>query len=292
MGRRATRRALPAVGLLACTALSLGWTTSRRSTCQTAPAFAVDDSVSRPPVPPAWSGASAMVVVAGHAVYMGRGDPGDEASWLLEPFQHGQLQTMIRHIRRGVELAAEDNASLLVFSGGETRATAGPRAEAASYWSVAEAYGWFGAPHVRERAILESHARDSFENLLFSVCRHAEASGRYPERITLVSFGFKRHRFVELHREAIRFPRDRFRFVGIDPPGVGVALLRNEMEHSVRPFQRDPYGCADVQLQSKRAARNPFRRHIGYDGTCPEMRELLRHCQVALYEGALPWRSS
>lgn len=105
---------------------------------------------------------------------------------------------MLQHIQRGVAIAASDNASLLVFSGGETRAAAGPRSEASSYWEAADALGWYGRPAVRGRSLLEVHARDSFENLLFSLCRFREASGRYPSRVTVVSFGFKRRRFVEV----------------------------------------------------------------------------------------------
>ena len=148
---------------------------------------------------PEWSGARHLIVVAGHAVYTAAGRDehalSDEASWYLEPFQHavltrslslsltahlspftltrylepfqhGQLSTMLSHIQRGVALAAADNASLLLFSGGETRASAGPRSEAGSYWEAADASKWFGRQQVRGRAALEAQARDSFENLL------------------------------------------------------------------------------------------------------------------------------
>ena len=196
---------------------------------------------------------------------------------------------MLMHIRRGVELAAVDNASLLVFSGGETRAAAGPRSEASSYWEAADALGWFGSPAVRARSLLEAQARDSFENVMFAICRFREAAGRYPSRITVVSFGFKRYRFVELHRAALRFPRSRYSFLGIDPPGLGLEVLRGELSHSSKPFERDPYGCAEVELQRKRAGRNPFRRHVGYAEGCPEIAPLLSHCAVARYAGPLPW---
>ena len=36
---------------------------------------------------------------------------------------------------------------------------------------VAEAAKWFGHPEVRNRTFTEEHARDSFENMLFSLCR-------------------------------------------------------------------------------------------------------------------------
>jgi hypothetical protein len=244
-----------------------------------------------PAVPAAWAPAEHLVVVCGHAV-LRTGHSGssvqDEASWYLDPFQKGQLPTMLDHIRKGIELAARDNNSLLIFSGGETRGLAGPRSEASSYWEAAELLGWFGFPAVRERAVLEAYARDSLENLLFSLCRHREASGRYPSHVTVVSFDFKRHRFTELHRAALRWPKAHFEFVGIDPPGSRTALLGGEAQHSTNPFKGDPYGCSDAQLRAKRVARNPFRRSMASNG-CPEMRPLLLHCKASLFDGALPW---
>jgi hypothetical protein len=61
-----------------------------------------------------------------------------------------------------------------------------------------------------ERVISEEFARDSYENILFSLCRFFEVTGRYPEKITVVGFGFKEKRFTELHRKAVRFPKDRY----------------------------------------------------------------------------------
>jgi len=48
-------------------------------------------------------------------------------------------------------------------------------------------------------------ARDSFENLLFGVCRFRERAGHYPDTVTVVSWGFKAARF-DLHRETLRWP--------------------------------------------------------------------------------------
>lgn len=70
---------------------------------------------------------------------------------------------------------------------------------------------------MRFRSGTEDFARDSFENLLFSVARFRELAGRLPERIVVVSFGFKAYRFTELHRTAMRFPSERFYFAGLDP---------------------------------------------------------------------------
>ena len=91
-----------------------------------------------------------LVVVAGHAVTMAE-DLSDvareDASWYLLDYQRGTGAPgeFVRHARRGAEVAARDPSSVLVFSGGQTRADAGPRSEAQSYWLVAEHFGWWGA---------------------------------------------------------------------------------------------------------------------------------------------------
>lgn len=48
---------------------------------------------------------------------------------------------------------------------------AGPKSEGESYFFVADHYDWWGKPDLRARALTEEYARDSFENLLFSICR-------------------------------------------------------------------------------------------------------------------------
>lgn len=45
-----------------------------------------------------------------------------------------------------------------------------------------------GKDEVRSRALTEEHARDSFENLLFSFCRFRELTGSYPHNITVKAF--------------------------------------------------------------------------------------------------------
>jgi hypothetical protein len=213
--QRLPRRITVVVGLASlCGIVFVPFHLGSVSTFAPAPEHLITSLTAALPDPaPEWSGARHLIVVAGHAVYTAAGRDeralSDESSWYLEPFQHGQLGTMLAHIQRGVALAAADNASLLLFSGGETRASAGPRSEAGSYWEAADASAWFGRAQVRRRAALEAQARDSYENLLFSVCRFRELSGEYPDHITVVSFGFKRHRFEELHRGALRFPRSR-----------------------------------------------------------------------------------
>jgi hypothetical protein len=83
----------------------------------------------------------------------------------------GEARSFIDHIELGVKKASLDPLAMLLFSGGQTRKEAGPRSEGLSYWVVAEAASWFGEVQVRNRTFTEEHARDSFENLLFGICR-------------------------------------------------------------------------------------------------------------------------
>jgi hypothetical protein len=68
------------------------------------------------------------------------------------------------------------------------------------------------------RATTETYALDSYQNLLFSLTRFHEITGRYPVQVTVVGYEMKRRRFEELHRVALRFPTTHFEYIGIEPP--------------------------------------------------------------------------
>ena len=85
------------------------------------------------------------------------------------------------------------------------------------------------------RATTENYALDSYQNLLFSIARFHEYTGRWPSRITVVGYEFKRRRFTELHRAALRWPVDRFEYVGIDAQGDSEAARQGEVRSSLPP---------------------------------------------------------
>ncbi|RDX70217.1 hypothetical protein CR513_50562, partial [Mucuna pruriens] len=234
-----------------------------------------------------------LVMVAGHSVYTSSscGKIDEEESWFLESYQRnpGQAATFVTHIHEGIEVAARDDFALLLFSGGETRRDAGPRSEAQSYWAVADSKGWYGKEaSVKWRALTEEHARDSFENLLFSICRFRELTGTYPQNITVVSYDFKEKRFAQLHRSAIRFPESRFFYAGT-PATSNARAGALKGEKLVRTqFERDPYGCQG-SLYHKKLKRDPFHRSIPYPNGCPEIEALFRYCGSTPYPRALPW---
>ncbi len=121
-----------------------------------------------------------LIMVAGHSVTISGHlqDAGtDEKDWYLLDYQKGRglPQAILAHIRKGIELAALDEKSLLVFSGGETRSSTGPVNEGSSYFRVADAmhlwdehereHGSHGSSTVRARTTAEEFATDSFQNL-------------------------------------------------------------------------------------------------------------------------------
>lgn len=69
---------------------------------------------------------------------------------------------------------------------------------------------------------------------------------------------FKEERFLTLHAPAIKWPADRIRIQGINPPFTLQELRdtqHGEMNRGYGRFERDLYGVGDM-LGSKRIARN------------------------------------
>ena len=265
------------------------------------------------------SQATHLIMVAGHSVLISgnvENSAFDDSVWWLYDYQRGRglPQAIVSHIQAGIKIALDDPNSLLMFSGGETRSQTGPETEGGSYFRVADALDlWDGrdvfagdsqqfeagtlqsSSTVRARTTTEEFATDSFENLLFSICRFHEITGAYPTKISVVSFSFKQQRFQSLHAKALRWPLDHFNYVGIDPdPSTGFDLQMSsegEKNNSLLPFTGDPYGCHTEVLQNKRKERNPFARKAAYELTCPDMKELLHWCGPELIPKVkVPWK--
>ncbi|KAG8710868.1 hypothetical protein FRC08_016611 [Ceratobasidium sp. 394] len=165
---------------------------------------------------------SHLIIVAGHAIWKG-GLPADyakDSAWVLDTVQagRGNPDAFYAHIAKGAQIALADEKSLLVFSGGQTRKPT-HLTEAQSYLSLALASNILpSSPLPFTRATTEDYALDSFQNLLFSIARFKERTGRYPRRVTVVGFGVKRARFEQLHARALRWGGE-FTYVGVDVAG-------------------------------------------------------------------------
>lgn len=177
-----------------------------------------------------------------------------------------------------MELAAEDADSLLILSGGQTRFGC-HQSEGQSYYELALVHGFWGhASVVAERTTTEDFARDSYENVVFGIARFRECTGRYPERLTVVSWRFKEKRFRH-HAMSIRWPISEllFRYEAVcNPLGDALIPALAAEERTLEAFRKDPTGSMpDGPLLAKRQKRNPYKRHHGYGFSCPELTRVL-----------------
>ena len=228
-----------------------------------------------------------LIIVAGHSVYIGRdfNNIFDDNNWILFPFQKGEPKLYVEHIRVGTEIARNDESSFLIFTGGQSRKEAYFRSESQMYWEIANHLGYID-DDLKKRTTTEEFSRDSFENLLFPICRFREYLGYYPEHITMVTFKFKEKRF-KLHCESLRIPESMVTFVGPNNPDDIELALKSE-EKVINLMKDDPY-CIHGELLEKKRQRNPWNRQHGYTVSCPELKDLLLYQGKEIYKGKLPW---
>ncbi|KAG9239625.1 hypothetical protein BJ875DRAFT_479287 [Amylocarpus encephaloides] len=221
------------------------------------------------PIPPK---PATLILVCCHAIYTSGPTRGLlESEWLLAPFQHGETPTFTQHIKTSLSLLTSSPSSILIFSGGPTRAET-RRSEARGYLELCIENEYWGILQegrgLRERIALEERALDSFQNLLLSIKLFQEKTGGWPGLVTIVSHAFKEARFMELHFPALGWPRERVRFVGVDPEYMvaGNAEYDGERSEEVRRGERtygyecweeDPLGEGGL-LKGKRERRDPW----------------------------------
>lgn len=205
-----------------------------------------------------------LVIIAGHSIYKGKEyeDIYSDNSWYLKDFQKDEAKYYIEHILTGINLVNKDLSSLLIISGGFTNPAVPFRSEAMSYYELAESQDWFDK--ITGRIFLEEYARDSFENLLFGLCRFYELTGRLPEKTTMVSWKFKKARF-RFHWDTLSINNYKFEYCGVNNPEDLTSALDGEKK-ALAEFKISPYGIKN-NLRRKKQLRNPFNRKFNYD--CP-----------------------
>ncbi|KAK2759925.1 hypothetical protein FQN54_002661 [Arachnomyces sp. PD_36] len=202
-------------------------------------------------------------------VALREGFPRVNGNYLSLPPTGGETPTFIEHIKAGLDALESSKDAVLVFSGGRTKQHLTDLSEAQSYYNLAKENNFFSKNALTGRIIItETHATDSYQNVLFSILRFRLYTGAYPSRMTIITHEFKRERFLKIHLPAIGWvPRtqeepsdgldDRARLIGINPPPEITSpesLVEGELKRGIGLWAKDRYGVGG-DLGEKRRKR-------------------------------------
>lgn len=229
-----------------------------------------------------------MVLVPAHSVNTAPNSPNSAESWigLHDP---AEAALLTQHISTGVAMAAASPSSWLVFSGGDTNAAAGSLSEGESYRRVAQGANWWGCPGVEHRSLVEGHARDSRDNLVYALATFYRHVGQYPDLIIVVGWAFKRPRFLK-HCDALEWPAARFCYIGLNDPPRGPMLdaaLTGEARKRAA-MQADPL-LLGADWARQRTDRNPHNTQEPYSGWAPNLAAYVKYLNGVGQPVTPPW---
>lgn len=226
-----------------------------------------------------WRNLENLVLVPGHAIYIGKSKSTltDDNYWILQDFQKGEPKFYIEHIRSGVKYTDKDKKALLIFTGGQTREKCKQISEAKSYLNIAQLLQLNNYDKILSRITTEEFAKDSFENVLFGICRFFECTDMFPKKVTIVNWKFKEKRF-KLHWEYIKnnasiLKNVHFEYIGVNNPVKVDKILPSENK-TIEMFQQSPRGIHG-ELAKKKQFRNPFNRYPSYKSSCPRLSHMI-----------------
>ncbi|KAG0691284.1 hypothetical protein C6P40_002675 [Pichia californica] len=216
----------------------------------------------------------------------------DPNNWLLESFQleSNDHISFINHIQLSFnELHKTIYDSVLVISGGYTKKLI-KKSESSSYYNVALKSGILKNPYFKlnKNIFLEEYARDSYENVLFSLATFYKNFNKFPQKITIIGFGFKKERFLSSHLSTIGYyflpniindqldfnnlpdNNNHAKYISsgpiisnndIDNDNYWQNLYNNEKKNALDLFKLNPFGSKNSLLNNKKLKRDPWNKH-------------------------------
>ena len=217
-----------------------------------------------------------ILIVAGHAIwYKKKGQDvhdwhGIEASKFPDP--DAMKRTIAQHVEEGCGLVREGLYDAIAFSGGQSRKdiykenTAISEAQGMKDFAKAEGY------NLPKHVILDTYARDSFENVFFSLLAFHDHYDAWPTKLGLLSMPHKSIRFM-IMAMGLKIAEFTFHGVGkVDPLEKNCVnemnnltkVIHTQAEHVADPLLRAPY------FAKKRLGRTP--PHYNTSGTEKELK--------------------
>ncbi|KAG0654281.1 hypothetical protein C6P44_001013 [Monosporozyma unispora] len=262
-------------------------------------------------------------------------------NWFLAPFQiegNDHLVFIKPSLRAVEELLSSYDQGVILFSGSQTKTDAGPISEAQSYFMLIQKLITLAFEDAEKKSLIqvfkediisslstivslmelrnitlsdlfttgvintEEYSLDSFDNLLYSIFRFKEITNTFPERITIVGFGFKESRFLNYHAKALDIPKEMINYISYDPEPLDYSpkqldqyfttLTKMEHKNALSLFDKDWYAKREILLR-KKEARNSYKRVASYNGLEKLHLDNIMETDEAHYQtyikGKMPW---
>lgn len=208
------------------------------------------------------------LILACHGVY-------EKGQWHAEDrYRTSEAKEVFQeHLKISFEALRSGDCDVLIISGGYTKEKT-EKSEARGMldwaWDMSEK-GQLGSVTINDirtwiaskKIVLEEFARDSFENILFSVCRFFQLNGKIPASICVCSMRSKEDRFRTICNE-LGFSDFSYKGKGEENKGD-----RRLSEIKGNPFHRG------TQFYKTRRSRDPWEKGNPYISINDEFKKML-----------------
>lgn len=205
-----------------------------------------------------------LLVVAGHAIYQ-------RGKWYGGRFE-GEDRFYEQHVLEGLRVARAEGYEAMALSGGHTRdrdpnfpSQHVTNSEGEGMLEFLAAHGLLGA--TPPLVLAESYARDSFENIFYSILCFYREFKQWPSRVGVVSWKLKAVRFY-LIASGLKLGDGRFFFYGSGDPisqsmmktvaaanakyDASIVRFQGKETHIVDPLHRHPEEFGDKRVRRMR----------------------------------------
>lgn len=202
-----------------------------------------------------------VLVLCCHGVFSSNGafisDPRYERT--VDPIS---VEVYLDHIKEAAKLIREREYDVLIVSGGYTKPQI-EMSEAASYLKILR---YLIDEKTAKNVLLEEYAKDTFENILFAMCRAYQVYKEFPVTLGILTWTWKGKR-VQVIAEGLRIPD----FVVIGVGNKNLSKTQTQIADEVKP---DPLHRTS-ELAQKRGERNPWKKRNPYEGI-PGLRKMFK----------------